>query len=189
MSARARRMLRWVPGAMLATRWLSQAFVELDVRGRRSLRRHLPEPQSPRRRRRTQASARGRGSGRAREADPALQPRLQAAQLPQRVHPHLQSRQRAARDRRHRGDHADRGADRRRRRAPDRRAGPRDRLQGLRHRQHAAVRDARSRRRRARAVVEREPTAGLRGGQRARASRTGSRSSGRTASTGSPTSG
>ena len=29
LSARARRMLRWVPGAMLATRWLSQAFVEL----------------------------------------------------------------------------------------------------------------------------------------------------------------
>jgi cation diffusion facilitator CzcD-associated flavoprotein CzcO len=29
LSARARTMLRWVPGAMLAARWLSQAFVEL----------------------------------------------------------------------------------------------------------------------------------------------------------------
>jgi cation diffusion facilitator CzcD-associated flavoprotein CzcO len=28
LSDRARRVLRWVPGAMLATRWLSQAFVE-----------------------------------------------------------------------------------------------------------------------------------------------------------------
>ncbi len=29
LSARARSVLRWVPGAMLAARWLSQAFVEL----------------------------------------------------------------------------------------------------------------------------------------------------------------
>ncbi len=29
LSARARRVLRWVPGAMLAARWLSQVFVEL----------------------------------------------------------------------------------------------------------------------------------------------------------------
>ncbi len=29
LSARARRILRWVPGAMLAARWVSQAFVEL----------------------------------------------------------------------------------------------------------------------------------------------------------------
>jgi cation diffusion facilitator CzcD-associated flavoprotein CzcO len=29
LSARARKALRWVPGAKLATRWLSQAFVEL----------------------------------------------------------------------------------------------------------------------------------------------------------------
>ncbi len=29
LSARSRRMLRWIPGALLVTRWLSQAFVEL----------------------------------------------------------------------------------------------------------------------------------------------------------------
>ena len=42
----------------------------------------------------------------------------------------------------------------------------RDRLQGLRHGQHAAVRDTRRRRGRPRGVVGREPPAGLRGRQR-----------------------
>ena len=72
----------------------SQAFVELTFVLRRALRRHLPEP-----------ARRGEGAGRKhlREVEdpevrekltPAVQPRLQAPELLQRVPRHLQPRQR-----------------------------------------------------------------------------------------------
>ena len=59
-----------------------------------------------------------------------------------------------------------RRAHRRRRRARDRRARPGDRLQGVRLRQHAAIRGPRRRRRRLAEWWDDQPLAGLRGRQR-----------------------
>ena len=63
-----------------------------DVRARRPLRRHVPVPAGSRGGRSAQAARRRGGPGRARQADAALPPRLQAPELLQRVHPHLQPR-------------------------------------------------------------------------------------------------
>ena len=81
---------------------------------------------------------------------------------------HLQPRQRLARDRPDRGDHAELGPHRRGRGARARRPHLRHRIQRLRGRQHAAVPGPRRRRRRSRELVGREPLPGLPGRERPR---------------------
>ena len=86
----------------------------------------------------------------------------------QRVPADLQPRQRPSRDDVDRSDHAGRCPHVGRHRARDRRADPRDRVQGVRGGQHAAVPGLRRRRSQPRGVVGREPLPGLRGRQRPR---------------------
>ena len=112
------------PGRKLAGALAQPGVRRDDLRARGAVRRHFPRP-----------AVEGEGAGRKhlREVeDPDVREKLtpryslgcKRPSFSQRVRPHLQPRQRAARDRRHRGDHADRRPDRRRGRAPDRRAGP-----------------------------------------------------------------
>ena len=152
------------------------------VHARRPFRRRAAR-QPPGRAHRPQAPRRaGPRPGDPRQADAALRARLQAAELPQRVPGDVQPRQRhldTSPIDRHR-----RVGDRDRRGPPGpRRAHPRDRLQAVRRRQHAALPGASG------AAASTSPTGGTRTASRptrARASpgsRTCSRSSGRTRST------
>ena len=173
IAPRAAPLLERVPGAQRAARRASQAFVELTF--------PLPPTSTASSRSRTSANDGAASSCATQVQDPvvrdkltpALRPRLQAPELLERVPAHLQPRQRPPRDDADRGDHAGRRADRRRHRARGRRPHPRDRLQGLRDGQHAAVPGARPRRRRPR---------------RAGGTRTASRPTRASASRASPTS-
>ncbi len=98
-----------------------------------------------------------------REAHAAASVRLQAALRLQRLLSGADPEERGARHRAHRAHHAHRDSDRGRRDAGDRRARPRDRLQGVRGRQRSAVRGVRAGRARAGPVLDREPLPGLRG--------------------------
>ena len=82
-------MLRRVPGAMLAARWLSQAFVELTFVLAPHFAGTFPFLPPAARRVGRKLSGAGARPGRPRQADARLQARLQAPELLQRVRRHF----------------------------------------------------------------------------------------------------
>ena len=143
MSPRARRALRSVPGAELATRWASQAFVEVTFVLAAHFAGTVPEPHRPRRSHRSQNAPRGQGSRRAREAHAAsTRSGASARASPMSTSPSSTGRTCCSKPPRLRRSRRDGRSHERRGRASSRRARPCNRVQGVRLREPAGIRDA-----------------------------------------------
>ena len=171
------------PGCWRAARVASQTLVELAFPLAAHYYGRLPAARLFEKQARAYLEQEVEDPGRARQADAALPARLQAARIPQRIPRHVQPRQRPARDDADRAHRAGRRRDRGRDAPRDRRAHPRHRLQGLRPGQHARLpREGRGRSSTSRSSGRRTASRPTRASA-SPASRTTSRSSGRTATT------